>query len=110
MHIVVLEGQALILQILMLLRLEHGFYINKMVKVNFRGTSRATIYRVMSRLETAGLVASGLRDVGGIGGIRREFHLTPAGEDVADHVLAIEESLKSAARDVRKHRQTDAGQ
>jgi DNA-binding PadR family transcriptional regulator len=106
LHIVALEGQALILQLLVLLKMERGVYMNKIVKERFGTSKRATVYRAVRTLEKSGLITSQLRDVGGVGGIRREFLLTPAGEEIASHLVAVESALESSRRSSRRRRKT----
>jgi DNA-binding PadR family transcriptional regulator len=110
LHIVALEGQALILQLLVLLKMERGVYMNKIVKERFGATRRATVYRAVRTLEKSGLITSTLQDVGGIGGIRREFFLTPAGEEIASHLVAVESVLKSSRKDRRRRRKMTSSQ
>ncbi len=107
MHVALLEGQALILQIVLLLKIEHGSYVNKMLKKDFRGTSRATIYRAIAKLEGSGLITSELKDVGGTGGIRREYRLTDSGDAVATHLLEVENTLKTSSGASRGRRRAE---
>ena len=109
MHIMALEGQALILQLLVLLKMEQGVYMNKIVKERFGTSRRATVYRAVRTLEKNGLITSRLQDVGGTGGIRREFLLTPAGEEVASHLVAVESVLKSSRKDGGRRGKTVSG-
>ena len=100
-----LEGQALVLQIILALRLEGGSYVNKMLRTRFKDTTRMTMYRAIGKLKATGLIADELRDRGGRGGITREYFLTPAGQEVAEHLLAIENTLKFSAREAKKRKQ-----
>lgn len=107
MFVAMLEGQILILQVKLALKLDRGSYISEMLRDRFKGTSRMTIYRVIDKLKTTGLIASELQDNGESGGIKREYHLTPAGDEVANNLLVIENTLKASKRKAKKHQRED---
>ena len=93
MRIAQLESQHYALQIMLFIRRKSGSYVEEMLREQFGETTRPTIYRAVWLLSELGLIRNELTDSESGGGLKRMWYLTPMGEEVATHLMAIEKAL-----------------
>ena len=94
MRIASLESQHYALQILLFIKLKNGSYAEQMIREQFGEVTRPTIYRALWMLDSQDLIRSEVVEgPTGRGGLRRMWHLTVTGEEVATHLMAIEKAL-----------------